>query len=90
MLLTEDGLLMHLCFINAAGRIRLVYMTSQAGAGILGAHAPIGDKQLGDLLIHGQRLDIGRRTLRRRQAPIVDGRYRACTIDILKIQECRN
>ena len=86
MLLTENGSLMDFRFIQAAGLIGLSHMAGESGILILGAHAPVGNKQLADLLIHGHQLYISGSPLGAAQPPIIDSGYRAGAVDVLEIQ----
>ena len=86
MLLAEDGLLVDLGLVDTAGLIGNGHMALQTGGGVLGAHAPVGDEQLGDLLVHGHQLDVSGSTLCGCQTPVVNGGNGTGTVDILKIQ----
>src|SRR5699024_11338444 len=51
-----------------------------------GAHPPVRDEQLGDLLVHGQGLDVGGGALGGGEPPVVDGGHLAGAVDVLKGQ----
>ena len=63
VLFAEDGLLMDFAVIQNAGLVRSSHMASQPGGGILGAHAPVGDEQLGNLFVRGHFLGVSGGTL---------------------------
>ena len=86
MLLTEDGLLVDLGLVDTAGFIGHGHMALQTGGGVLGAHAPVGDEQLANLLIQGHLLDISGGALSGGQTPVVDGGDNAGAVDILEVQ----
>ena len=83
VLLAEDGLAVELAVIQHA---RLVghHGVVGAGGGALGAHPPVRDEQLGDLLFHRQGLDIGGGPLGGGQAPVVDGGDFAGAVNVLE------
>ena len=85
MLLAEDGLLMHFRLVHAAGFIGHHHMIPKPGAGVLGAHTPVRDEQLADLLVHGQQLYISSGPLFCGQPPVVHGGHGAGTVNILEI-----
>ena len=86
VLLAEDGLLVDFALVQHAGLIRGGHMAGDAGAGVLGAHPPVGDEQLADLLIQGHLLDIGSGPLLGGKPPVVDGGDGAGAVNILEIQ----
>ena len=86
VLLTENGLLVDFRFVHTAAFIGNRHMAPQSGRGILGTHAPVGNEQLTDLLVHGHLLDVSGRTLRGAQTPVIDRADLAGTVNILEVQ----
>ena len=84
VLLTEDGLAVELRIVQGAGFIQLCLVPREA-VRIL-THAPVGNKELRDLLLGGQCLHIGLCPLLCRKAPVIIGLKAAAAVDVLEIQ----
>ncbi len=83
VLLAKNGLAVEVGVVQHA---RLIGHHGVARGGAGGAHPPVRDEQLGDLLVHGQGLDVGGGALGGGEPPVVDGGHLAGAVDVLKGQ----
>ena len=88
VLFAEDGLGIALGLVQDAGFVvdGVFHLDGHGAGGRVLGHAPVGHKQLGDLLMHRKLFDVGGRTLGGGAAPVVDGADGTAAVNILEGQ----